>query len=283
MWILFAFAAHPALAQDQAGNRAATPEKEQGQRDEGQSAGTKQHTVPPPLQSYMGREIATTMHYAGADWLIRDEREREERCSMMITNLGLRRGMTVCDMGCGNGYHTLRLADLVGPTGQVLAVDIQPEMLALLRDRIEENGVENVVPILGSYHHPRLPAQSVDLILLVDVYHEFSHPEQMLKGMRDSLKKEGVIVLVEFRGEDPDVPIKPLHKMTKAQINKELTANGFVLSSEFDGLPWQHMMFFKQTDEHRLERPSKSQSDESVRDRAKPGRGTLGERLEARG
>ena len=117
-------------------------------------------------------------------------------------------------------------------------------MLEYLRDRTEEQGIENVVPILGSFHNPRLPPNSIDLILLVDVYHEFSHPEQMLTAMRQSLKKDGVIVLVEYRSEDPTVPIKRLHKMSKDQVNKELTANGFKLVREFDRLPWQHMMFY---------------------------------------
>ena len=152
--------------------------------------------------------------------------------------------MTVCDMGCGNGFHTLQIAELVGEKGQVVGVDVQPEMLTLLRKRMEEKAIENVIPILGSFHNPRLPINSIDLILLVDVYHEFSHPEQMLEAMRKSLKPDGVIVLVEFREEDPDVPIKPLHKMSKKQVNKELNANGYKLVKDFDGLPWQHMMFF---------------------------------------
>lgn len=200
--------------------------------------------VPPALTHYMGREIARTMSYHGAPWLIRDEREREERCSLMLANLGVKRDMTVCDMGCGNGFYSLQLAKMVGKNGNVLAVDIQPEMLKLLRNRMEKEGIENVTPILGSLHNPRLPAGQVDLILLVDVYHEFSHPQHMLQAMRRSLAPGGQIVLLEYRAEDPDVPIKPLHKMSKKQIMKELPANGFQLVKEFDKLPWQHMMFF---------------------------------------
>lgn len=200
--------------------------------------------VPPALTHYMGREIARTMSYHGAPWLIRDEREREERCSLMLVNLGVKRGMTVCDMGCGNGFYSLQLAKMVGKNGNVLAVDIQPEMLELLRDRMEKEGVENVTPILGSLHNPRLPTGQVDLILLVDVYHEFSHPQHMLQAMHRSLAPGGQIVLLEYRAEDPDVPIKPLHKMSKKQIMKELPANGFKLVKGFDKLPWQHMMFF---------------------------------------
>ncbi|MEE2825987.1 MAG: class I SAM-dependent methyltransferase [Planctomycetota bacterium] len=205
--------------------------------------------IPPARSNYMGRQIARTMHYTGAEWLIRDEREREERCSMMIANLGIKPGMTICDMGCGNGFHTLRMAELTGKEGIVLGVDVQSEMLEYLRERSEEQGIENIVPILGSFHNPRLPPNSIDLILLVDVYHEFSHPERMLESMRKSLTKNGVIVMVEYRSEDPEVPIKRLHKMSKKQVNKELTANGFKLVREFDRLPWQHMMFFGRDDQ----------------------------------
>lgn len=201
-------------------------------------------TIPPPLEVYMGRRIAQTMHFSGAEWLIRNEREREERCSLMLANLGIRPGLTICDMGCGNGFYTLQMAKMTGAQGRVVGVDVQPEMLGLLRDRMEAQGLENIIPILGSYHNPHLPPASIDLILLVDVYHEFSHPEQMLAAMRASLKPQGKIVLVEYRAEDKTVPIKPLHKMSKAQVNAELTANGFKLVSEFDKLPWQHMMFF---------------------------------------
>jgi ubiquinone/menaquinone biosynthesis C-methylase UbiE len=204
--------------------------------------------VPPPLTEYKGRFIAQTMHYSGAEWLIRDEREREERCSLMLARLGVKRGMNVCDMGCGNGFYTIQLAKMVGPKGQVYAVDIQPEMLVKLKQRAKVAKVENYTPILGSTADPKLPEGKIDLILLVDVYHEFSNPEEMLAGMRESLAPDGKIVLVEYRGEDPEVPIKPEHKMTKEQINKELTANGFRLAQEFDKLPWQHMMWFEADD-----------------------------------
>lgn len=201
--------------------------------------------VPPPLTEYMGRRIAQTMHYTGADWLVREVREREEDCSTMLRNLGIKPGMTVCDMGCGNGFYTLQLAELVGPDGLVLAVDIQPEMLTLLRQRAKDAKVTNIKPILGSLFNPYLPEGKSDLILCVDVYHEFSHPVHMLEAMRKSLTPEGRLVLVEFRTEDPNVPIKPLHKMSKRQVLKELYPNGFRLVEQFDELPWQHMMFFQ--------------------------------------
>ncbi len=204
--------------------------------------------IPPALTHYMGREIAQTMHYRGAPWLTRDNREEEERCSLLLTNLGLKRGMTVCDMGCGNGYYTLKLAQMVGPEGRVLAVDIQPQMLAMLKERAERAGLENIELILGQLHDPKLPPGEVDLVLMVDVYHEFSHPEHMLAAIRESLAPDGVVALTEYRAEDPNVPIRPLHKMSKRQIMKEFTPNGFKLVREFDRLPWQHMMFFQRED-----------------------------------
>jgi ubiquinone/menaquinone biosynthesis C-methylase UbiE len=151
-------------------------------------------------------------------------------------------------MGCGNGYHTLKLAKMVGPQGKVLGVDIQREMLQFLMERAEKEKVANVEPIHGSPFDPHLPEGKIDLILCVDVYHEFSHPEHMLKETRAALAPGGLLVLVEFRAEDPEVPIKPLHKMSKQQVNKELTANGYRLAKEYDDLPWQHMMFFERDD-----------------------------------
>jgi 2-polyprenyl-3-methyl-5-hydroxy-6-metoxy-1,4-benzoquinol methylase len=200
--------------------------------------------LPPGLTVYEGRRIAQTMHFLGAEWLIRESRENEERCSLLLANLGIKLGMTVCDMGCGNGFYSVPIAKMIGPNGKVLAVDIQPEMLDLLKLRAEAAKVDNIVPVLGTLADPKLPAGQVDLILCVDVYHEFSHPVHMLAAMHKSLAPEGLVALVEFRGEDPTVPIKPEHKMTKAQILKEWSKNGFQLKKEFDGLPWQHLMFF---------------------------------------
>ncbi len=205
-------------------------------------------TIPPALTHYKGREIAQTMHYRGAPWLTRDNREQEERCSLLLANLGVKPGMTVCDMGCGNGFYSIQLGKMVGPEGRVLAVDVQPQMLEMLKERAAEAGLENIEPILGQLHDPKLPAGQLDLILMVDVYHEFSHPEHMLAAMRKSLAPGGVIVLTEYRAEDPNVPIKPLHKMSKRQIMKEFTPNGFKLVKEFERLPWQHMMFFERED-----------------------------------
>ena len=206
--------------------------------------------APPALTEYMGRQIAQTMHFTGAEWLSRDTRENEERCSLMLSNLGLKRGQTVCDMGCGNGFYTIKMAKLVGAKGKVLAVDIQPEMLEMLDVAAKKAKVDkNIEPILGEFHDPKLPEGKVDLILCVDVYHEFSHPEQMLAAMRKSLAPGGLLVLVEFRAEDPEVPIRPEHKMTKEQVLNELGANGFKLAKTFDRLPWQHMLWFARDDD----------------------------------
>ena len=211
----------------------------------GRAQRTEADSIPPARTHYRGREIAQTMHYEGAPWLTREEREREEDCETMLAQLGARPGMTVCDMGCGNGFYTLRLAERVGSEGRVLAVDIQPEMLRLMQARAAAQQRTNIQAILGSVVDPQLPASSVDLILCVDVYHEFSHPQRMLAAMRRALKPDGRLVLVEFRAEDPEVPIKPLHKMSKQQILKELVPNGFELDKQYDLLPWQHVMFFR--------------------------------------
>jgi ubiquinone/menaquinone biosynthesis C-methylase UbiE len=146
-------------------------------------------------------------------------------------------------MGCGNGFYSLPLAALVGESGKVLAVDIQPEMLQLLSRRAATEGIDHIDMLLGTPLDPKLPEGVVDLVLMVDVYHEFSHPQAMLSAIRKSLKPDGRIALVEFREEDPSVPIKPEHKMSKRQIIKEYTANGFKVQSQYDGLPWQHLMF----------------------------------------
>lgn len=201
--------------------------------------------IGPALSSYMGREIAQTMHFAGAPWLTRESRDREEEPAKLMKALGLKPGMTVCDLGCGNGFYTLKIAEAVGATGKVYAQDIQPEMLELLNRRVEKAGLKNIEPVLGTVADACLPEGKMDLVLLVDVYHEMDHPVEMLASIRKSLAPKGRLVLVEFRAEDPNVPIKELHKMSKAQIRKELAANGFKVVEDFDGLPWQHVMFFE--------------------------------------
>jgi len=205
---------------------------------------TQLKTFPPGRKVYMGRRVAHTMHWKGADWLTRTEREREEATSVMIKELKLKPGMVVGDVGCGNGYHTLMMAKRVGEKGKVYGVDIQKEMLGFLMKRAKEKNINNIEPVLGNLIDPNLPEGKLDVILLVDAYHEFSHPEYMLRAMRRALKPNGRLVLVEFRTEDPDVPIKLDHKMSKKQILKELPANGFKLVESYDKLPWQHMMSF---------------------------------------
>ncbi|MEM9692985.1 MAG: class I SAM-dependent methyltransferase [Myxococcota bacterium] len=193
---------------------------------------------------YLGRRIASTMSHHGAPWLTRAERDAEENTTLLHQQLGLRPGDTACDFGAGNGYHTQRMAEAVGPSGEVLAIDIQPKMLALLQRRMRPLGLENVRPVLAKPDDASLPDGACDLILMVDVYHELNTPARTLSQLRRALRTEGLIALVEFREEDPAVPIKPLHKMSKAQIMKEFTANELSLRRSFDGLPWQHLMFF---------------------------------------
>lgn len=201
-------------------------------------------SIPPARDTYMGRTIATTMHYTGAPWLVRGSRAREEGTQLLLEQLDIQSGTTLCDMGCGNGYYTIPMARQTGEDGRVFAVDIQKPMLEMLEEAAVEAGVSNIEMRLGTVVDPRLPEASIDLMLVVDVYHEMSHPEEMLAAIRRSLTEDGRLVLVEFRAEDPSVPIKPLHKMSKKQILKELTANGFKLADDFDGLPMQHMMTF---------------------------------------
>jgi ubiquinone/menaquinone biosynthesis C-methylase UbiE len=201
--------------------------------------------IPPAATHFQGREIAQTMHYTGAPWLVRESRQREEDCRLLLEALEIKPGMTICDLGCGNGFYTLELARRVGPKGRVYAVDIQPEMLRMLAERAAHEGLFNIRPVLGTVVDPRVPAGTIDLMLCVDVYHEFSHPEPMLARIRESLADGGQLVLAEFRGEDPAVPIKPLHKMTKAQIRAELEPAGFRIAREFDRLPWQHLVFLE--------------------------------------
>lgn len=223
--------------------RAAEPDAATADRDK--SDNSDEQPIPPAPERYMGRRIARTMHYLGAPWLMRDTRQRQEDCRLLLKALNVKPGQVVCDMGCGNGFYTLQLARLVGDDGRVLAVDIQPEMLHMLDTRAKQSGITNVELIHSTQVDPKLAEGSVDLILLVDVYHEFSHPEKMLATMRKALKPEGRIALAEFREEDPAVPIKPLHKMSKKQIMKEFRPNGFKLVEQFDKLPWQHLMFFQ--------------------------------------
>ena len=192
-----------------------------------------------------GRQIAPVMGIGGAPWLDRGERDAEEAPEAALEAIGLRPGMQIADVGAGTGYFALRMARRVGPEGKVWANDIQPEMLEMLRQRARTAKVANVETVLGSDTDPRLPAGQMDLVLLVDVYHEFAHPQQMLAGIRRSLKPDGRLVLLEYRQEDPKVPIRPEHKMSVAEVKAELEPEGFRLERADESLPRQHILIFK--------------------------------------
>ena len=194
---------------------------------------------------YMDREIAQVMGHLGAGWLERPERERQEQPAKLMEALQLKPGDVVADIGAGSGYYTFRLADKVGPKGKVLAVDIQPEMLDIIRQRMKTRKITQVEPVQGTEKDPKLPAEKVDLILLVDVYHEFSFPYEMAEKMVQALKPGGRLVFVEFRLEDPKVPILLVHKMTKKQVIKEMAPHPLKHVKTLDVLPWQHIIVFE--------------------------------------
>jgi SAM-dependent methyltransferase len=194
---------------------------------------------------YMGREIARVMGHESADWLERPERIAEEQPDQLVSMLNLRPGEIVADIGAGTGYFTRRMAQAVGPTGRVLAEDVQPEMIALLKNLNDRLGFTNITPVLGTVTDPRLPAASVDLALMVDVYHEFDLPYEMMQAICLALKPGGLVVLVEYRGEDPNVPIKPLHKMTEAQVKREMAVLPLDWVQTIERLPRQHIIAFR--------------------------------------
>jgi ubiquinone/menaquinone biosynthesis C-methylase UbiE len=194
---------------------------------------------------YMGREIAHVMGHQAAEWLDRPEREQEEDTSKLLPALKIKPGSVVADIGAGSGYFTFPLARLVGPEGKVHAVDIQPEMLAILRMRIKARNINNIDPVRGTITDPKLPAGTVDLILLVDVYHEFSHPYEMTEAMVRALKPGGRLVFVEYRLEDPTVPIKLVHKMSQKQVLKEMAPHPLRWVGTLDLLPRQHIIIFE--------------------------------------
>lgn len=192
-----------------------------------------------------GRPYAGVMGVAGAPWLERPERELEENPRKAVKLLAIAPGMSVADVGAGSGYYTELLSKAVGQTGSVYATDVQPGMVQLLRQRAEKRKLANVNVVLGSYEDPNLPAACCDMILLVDVYHEFSQPQQMLRKLRESLKPEGRLVLLEFRKEDPSIPIRPEHKMSVAEVRAEVEPEGYRFDRALPGLPWQHILIFR--------------------------------------
>ncbi|HLG56743.1 MAG TPA: methyltransferase domain-containing protein [Vicinamibacterales bacterium] len=198
----------------------------------------------PGVHPVSGRVYAQTMGVQGASWLERSERNREEDPDLAIRLLRIQKGSTVADVGAGSGVITIRLAKAVGPMGKVYANDIQTGMLELLLKNVAKARLTNVIPVLGAIDDPKLPAETIDLAIMVDVYHEFSEPQKMLQRLREALKPGGRLALLEFRAEDVDVPIRPEHKMTKAQVKLELEHEGFKQSRVFDDLPWQHLIVF---------------------------------------
>jgi ubiquinone/menaquinone biosynthesis C-methylase UbiE len=193
---------------------------------------------------YMGRQIAQVMSHYGIGWLEREEREQEENTTQLVKNLDIKPGQVIADIGAGSGYHSTLLSKMVG-NGKVFAVDVEPEMIAYLNDRIKREGKKNILPVLGTEKNVALPANSMDQMLLVDVYHEFSFPYEMALSMLEALKPGGKLVLVEFRAEDPNVPIKTIHKMSERQAVKEFKAAGFTFEKNISNLPWQHCLIFR--------------------------------------
>ena len=207
-----------------------------------------QYTEIPPSDDgigkvYMGREIAHVMGHEGADWLERPERIIQEQPDRVIEAMQLKPTDTVADIGAGTGYFSIRIAKKV-PQGQVIGEDIQPEMIDFMKANIAQAGLGNVHPLLGTTTDPMLPPGSVDKVLLVDAYHEFDQPKEMMEGIVRGLKPNGQVVFVEYRGEDPAVPILPHHKLTVAQLSKEMGAMGLHLVRQYEELPWQHVLFY---------------------------------------
>ena len=192
---------------------------------------------------YMGREISYVMGFQGIGWLERSEREKEENVSNLIQNMRIESNDKIADIGCGSGYHVFRVAELA-KNGIVYAVDIQTEMLEVVDSKIKSNKIKNVKTILGSEKSVELPNNSVNKILMVDVYHEFNFPKEMILSIKNALKPDGELFLVEYRGEDPSVPIKRIHKMSEKQAVKEMEVGGFTLKKNISNLPWQHFMVF---------------------------------------
>ena len=192
-----------------------------------------------------GRIFAPVMGVGGAGWLERPEREDEEAPSKALDALELKPGMVVADIGAGSGYYSSRIAKRVGPTGRVYATDIQQGMIDILDRRITAEGLTNITTVLGGMDDPRLPPASIDLAIMVDVYHELQQPQLFLQRLKGTFKPNGRLVLLEFRKEDPKVPILEVHKMSVAEVKQEMEAEGFVLDKVIDVLPWQHIIVLR--------------------------------------
>lgn len=192
-----------------------------------------------------GRRIAPVMGVGGADWLVRPERVEEEHPDEALKAIGVAKGSVVADVGAGVGYYSAKLAKLVGPEGKVYANDIQRGMLDRLRKNMAAQKIGNVIPVLGGEDDPHLPKNTMDMVLLVDVYHEFSKPVEMIDRIRESLKPNGRLILLEYRQEDPQVPIRPEHKMSVKTVRTELEPQGLTFEQSIEVLPWQHILIFR--------------------------------------
>lgn len=238
--LLFILSSHPLLpacAQGQREPPAQTPATEGYELKPGQDpSGIDKY--------YMGRQIADVISHRGASWLERPERERQQRTDLLIQALDLRPTDVVADVGAGSGYFVFRMQPLV-PQGKVLAVDIQPEMLKIIEERKKKENVRNVETVLGAEQAPNLPANSVDVVLMVDAYHEFAYPREMMEAVEQALRPGGRLVLVEYKAEDPNVKIRPLHKMTLEQVKKEMATTDLRFRQNKDILPQQHFMVFE--------------------------------------
>lgn len=202
-------------------------------------------------KSYMGREIARVMGWQAADWLERPERMREERPDLLLAELKLKPGMVVADIGAGSGYHSRRMAEIVGAgvaPGTVYAVDVQPEMVQMLAKLAREPRYATIKPIRSTADNVKLPTDSIDLAIMVDVYHELEYPFEVMRSLVGSLKPGGRVVFVEYRAEDPEVPIKELHKMSERQIRREAELHALVWERTSNVLPWQHIVLFRKKD-----------------------------------
>ncbi|MBK9608560.1 MAG: methyltransferase domain-containing protein [Betaproteobacteria bacterium] len=196
-------------------------------------------------KTYMGREIAGVMGWQAAAWLERPERMQEERPDLLQAELGLQPGMVVADIGAGSGYHARRMAEAVGKTGTVYAVDVQPEMVQMLAALARDERYGNLKPVLARVDNVQLPPASIDLALMVDVYHELEFPFEVMRSLVRALKPGGRVAFVEYRAEDPNVPIKPAHKMTEAQIRREAAPHALAWERTSNVLPWQHIVVFR--------------------------------------
>lgn len=240
--LMFLWALAPSMATAQAPAGANAPEAEV-ESPRAQTQTPKRQRDRPGY--YMGRRIADVMSWQGAEWLYRQTRIEEEQPEAMLDALKIAPGSTVADVGAGVGYHSLRLAKRVGPEGRVLATDVQPQMIRMLKANAKAAKARNIEALLSTQRDAKLPAEEVDLILMVDVYHECSDPETLLDNLFRALKPGGRLVLVEFRGEDPEVPIRPEHKMTIDQARREVEPRGFAFQQSLEFLPWQHIIIFE--------------------------------------